>query len=59
MTGESLMNNSFDIMGKQVAQGSVMGLDSLFKPGIAEILAVILGLGIVYVVYKGLRKTRI
>ena len=57
MTGESLMNNSFDIMGKQVAQGSVYALDSLFKPGIAEMIAIAFALGVVYIGYNHLKRS--
>lgn len=39
MTGESLMNNSFDAVGKQLAQGAAGGIDRLF--GNVEILIVV------------------
>jgi hypothetical protein len=56
MTGESLMNNSFDVVGKQFAQSAPSALDSMFKPGIIEILAVIAFFIFLYYVNKGLYK---
>jgi hypothetical protein len=51
MTGETLINGTYDVIVKRYAQGAENGLDAFFQPQIVGILSILAVLVLCYGLY--------
>ena len=59
MTGESLINGTYDVVAKRFEQGALNGLDSIIgRQGVLELVAVAAVCALLIALYMGIWKRR-